>query len=104
MKLRRKGSPYLYDSRGNHESEHSQEDRYYKVLAMAKARFSNDKIFNRKPSIPEQYKVNESKKVNDNFLRARYQPKMKVEEPSCFELLEPWDKNEEHEQGLFDMS
>jgi hypothetical protein len=68
------------------------------VIALAKTRFSNERFFVRKPEIPKRLN---DKKVGDNFLRPR-QLKQKGEDVQ-FEGLEPWEKSEELEQGIFDI-
>lgn len=69
---------------------------------MAKTRFNHDRLFTRKPLIPEEHKVRVQKKVHDNFLRPR-QHKRGAWEDDRLEQLEPWGKNEEFEQGLLDI-
>lgn len=70
-------------------------------MALAKTRFNHDKLFTRKPQIPEEHKVKENHKVSNNFLRPRHH-KQKGEAIEGFDILEPWDKSEEFENAGFD--
>ena len=73
------------------------------MLALAKTRFNHDRLFARKPLVPEEHKFRNQERVYDNFLRPRQHKRGGGWEEEGLEQLEPWGKSEEFEQGGFDI-
>ena len=74
------------------------DDKYEKVITIAKEQQIKEKLFLRKPLIPQEHKISKEIIVSDNFVRPRNN-KAKIFPKNTFEVLEPWDKHEEAESN-----